>query len=63
MRENREAIYDVVGYDKKGAELFRTVANAPNEDVAKLYATAVLMRNPDGAAAVAKAKKVTAKKR
>jgi hypothetical protein len=60
MREDREAMFEVVGVNKKGAEVFRTVVNAPNESVAKLYATARLSRNPDGAVAVINAAKVTA---
>jgi hypothetical protein len=44
--------YEVTGYDKEGRKVFHLLVEAPNEIVAKLYATAHLQRTPDGADAV-----------
>jgi hypothetical protein len=42
----------VTGHDKDGRKVFHLLAEAPNEIVAKLYATAQLQCTPDGADAV-----------
>jgi hypothetical protein len=49
--------FEVTGYDKQGRETFHLEVEAPNEIVAKLYATADLQRTADGAAAVTSAVK------
>jgi hypothetical protein len=55
--------YEVIGHDKDGRKVFHLVVVAPNETVAKLYATALLQRTPDGADAVRSAVKTEARAR
>ena len=53
--------YEVTGYDKDGRKVFHLLVQAPNEHVARLYATAHLERTPDGADAVRSAVKTEAR--
>jgi hypothetical protein len=55
--------YEVIGRDKDGRKLFHVLVEAPNEIIAKLYATAQLQRTPDGADAVRSAIKTEARLR
>jgi len=57
------AKYQVTGHDKDGRKIFHLLVEAPNEIVAKLYATAQLQRTPDGADAVRNAIKTEARLR
>ena len=55
--------YEVSGYDKDGRKVFHLLVEAPNDIVAKLYATAHLERTPDGADAVRSAVRTEARLR
>jgi len=53
--------YEVVGYDKDGRKVFHLLVEAVNADVAMLYASAHLDRNPEGAQAARTAVRSEAK--
>jgi hypothetical protein len=52
--------FEVTGYDKDGRKVFHLEVEAPNDIVARLYATAALQKTADGAVDVHAAVRVDA---